>query len=82
MGNLTIAVDDEVLRRARIRAAENGTSVNEVLRHELARYAASDQGEAVERLLALSSLVPVTGKLKGGDFKRDEAYEGRLDRWS
>ena len=37
MTNLTITVDDEVLRRARIRALEEGSSVNAVLRDYLAR---------------------------------------------
>jgi predicted HicB family RNase H-like nuclease len=33
--NLTITVDDEVLRRARIRALQQGTSVNVLLREFL-----------------------------------------------
>jgi plasmid stability protein len=45
--NLTIAVDDEVLRRARIRALEQGTSVNAVLREFLESYAgAATEAEA------------------------------------
>ena len=32
MGNLTLAIDDESLKRARIRALEMGTSVNQLVR--------------------------------------------------
>ena len=54
--NLTIAVDDEVLRRARIRALEEGSSVNAVLREHLESYAgaARRRRAAVARLLLLS----------------------------
>ena len=55
MANLTIAVDDDVLRRARVRAAEQGTSVNAVLREELVRYAdPAGSDRAVEELLAIT----------------------------
>lgn len=39
MANLTIAIDDELLRRARIKAASEGTSVNEVCRQAIEAYA-------------------------------------------
>ena len=39
MSNLTITVDEEVLRKARIRALEQGSSVNAVLRELLEAYA-------------------------------------------
>ena len=45
MANLTITVDPETLKRARIRAIEEETSVNRVLGHYLAVYA----GDAPER---------------------------------
>jgi plasmid stability protein len=38
MANVTIAVPDDVLYRARVRAARDGTSVNSVLRSGLAQY--------------------------------------------
>jgi plasmid stability protein len=57
MTNLTITVDDEVLKRARIKALEQGTSVNAVLREF---YSASQQsasslpaGEAEEAAMML-----------------------------
>ena len=54
--NLTIVVDDDILKRARIRAIEENTSVNAVVRTYLASYAGADRrrDDACERLLALS----------------------------
>ena len=53
--NLTITVDDEVLRRARIRALSQGTSVNAVLREFLESYAGSDvEADARNRLADLA----------------------------
>ncbi len=56
MANLTIAVDDEVLQRARVRALEQGTSVNAILNEHLVRYARlrDAQEAAVDRLLSFS----------------------------
>lgn len=56
MANLTITVDDEILMRARLRATEQGTSVNAVLREYLEQYAGSRdaQERALSKLLALS----------------------------
>lgn len=54
--NLTITVEKDVLKRARIRAIMEDTSVNTVLREFLASYAgaAGTRREAVDRLLSLS----------------------------
>lgn len=54
--NLTIVVDDDILKRARIRAIQEDTSVNAVLRAYLTAYAGVDRRrtEACERLRALS----------------------------
>jgi len=43
MSNLTISVDDELIRQARIRAIEQGTSVSAKVREFLAQYARGDQ---------------------------------------
>ena len=55
MGNLTLAIDEDILRRARVRAAAQGTSVNAVVRELLVGYAAIDRTtSARRRLVALS----------------------------
>jgi hypothetical protein len=56
MANLTIAVDEQVLKRARIKALEQGTSVNAVLRSFLEQYVreADARKRAVREILVLS----------------------------
>ena len=45
MANLTLAIDEDLLRRARVRAAEQGTSVNAVVRQLIEGYSSSDRAE-------------------------------------
>ncbi|HEU4577135.1 MAG TPA: hypothetical protein VFS67_02700 [Polyangiaceae bacterium] len=56
MANLTITVDDEVLKSARIRALEQGTSVNAILAEHLKVFAgkAESQARALKSLLELA----------------------------
>ena len=49
--NITVTIDDEVYRRARIKAAENLTSVSAVVRKFLEEYAEKESER--ERLLRL-----------------------------
>lgn len=73
--NLTITVDNDLLKRARIRALQEDTSVNAVLRDYLEAYAGGPgrRREAVSRLLALSKTAG-TGR---GDatWTRDDLHE-------
>jgi hypothetical protein len=73
--NLTITVDDEVLKRARIRALEQDTSVNALLRDYLESYAGGPgrRREAVGRFLELSR---TTRAGRGAaTWTRDELHE-------
>jgi hypothetical protein len=56
MANLTITVPEEVLKSARRRALEQGTSVNALLRDYLSQFAGmqSAQAKAARRILELS----------------------------
>jgi plasmid stability protein len=55
VANLTIAIDDDVLQRARVRAAEQGTSVNAVLREQLISFADPTAGDrAADAFLSLA----------------------------
>lgn len=76
MTNLTLAVDEDVLRRARIRALEQGTSVNALLRDFLEAFAAGQERRerAVGELLDLAER---TDSGSGGQrgWSRDELYE-------
>lgn len=46
MTNLTIVIDDDILRAARIKALQEGTSVNEICREAITRYAAPVKNQA------------------------------------
>ena len=66
MANLTIALDDDLLRKARVRAAELGTSVNAVLREQLAAFA----GEGVTRRTAVTALLELARGARAGSGGR------------
>lgn len=76
MTNLTITVDEQTLKRARIRALEEDTSVSAVLRDYLEDYAGSrrERREAWERIQAIAGR---SGMSSGGDGlpKREELYD-------
>ena len=77
--NLTITVDDELLRRARIRALTQGTSVNAVLREFLESYAGSDaERTARDRLATLARSSTASSGSDGRTWTRDEVYADRL----
>ena len=61
MANLTLAIDDDLLHRARVRAAEQGTSVNAVVRDLLVAYSAADRVEAARRRLVALSVSAAAG---------------------
>jgi plasmid stability protein len=75
MANLTITIDDEILKRARLRATEQGTSVNAVVREYLEQYAGSRsaQEQALLKLLALSK--QAASKRGRRTWTRDELHE-------
>lgn len=55
MANLTLSVDDELLRAARVRAVSEGTSVNEICRKAIEAYARPDSPE--ERLRRFDAFI-------------------------
>ncbi|MDG2427521.1 MAG: hypothetical protein P8M16_03755 [Acidimicrobiales bacterium] len=61
MANLTLVVDDDLLHRARVRAAEEETSVNAVVREMLASYSAVDRIDAARRRLVALSVSSAAG---------------------
>ena len=78
--NLTIAVDDEVLRRARIRALQQGTSVNALLREFLESYAGSViEAEARRRLATMARESTASSGSGGRTWTRNDVYTDRFD---
>ncbi len=84
MANLTLAIDDDLLRAARIKAVQQGTSVNEICRDAIARYAApADDADAFTRALraiaARAAKAPrLPAQLPSRNDVMDEAMDERL----
>ncbi len=77
MTNLTVKVDDETLKRARIRALEQGTSVNALLRAYLEDYTGirDQRREAGDDFLRLTEEHEANSGPGGRSWRRDELYE-------
>lgn len=73
--NLTITVDAEVLREARVRALRDGTSVNAFLRTCLEEYA--DEPERVARAVAEIKQLMDAAELHWGSrtWSREDLYD-------
>lgn len=75
MANLTVSVDDDLLKQARLRAIERGTSVNAEIRRFLEQYAGASGARAasVQRITALAR---ASQSRRGGRrWTRDELHE-------
>ncbi len=76
--NLTLAIDDRIVEKARQRASEMGTTVNQYVRDRLAELAGeADSEAAIARFGALSG----QGDSNGWKWNREEIYEERLGRY-
>lgn len=77
MKNITVSVDDEVYRQARIKAAERDTSVSALVKDYLVAFA-NDEGR-FERLLQQERALRarVTNFRASDRLSRDELYDRR-----
>lgn len=77
MANLTAVIADDVLKRARTRALDQGTSVNAVVRDHLERYAdgAGRARAAMRRLLELAEKSEASSGPEGRTWTRASLYE-------
>ena len=76
MTNLTINVDESIIRRARIRALEQGTSVNAVLKEYLRIYAGEHPAQdALKALVQLARESSAASGKKGRNWTRDELHD-------
>ena len=82
VANLTLVIDDDTLRRARIRALEQGTSVNAIVRDYLKRFADANERALAGRRRVLGIARSRVAGTAGADrtWTRDEVYEERT-RW-
>jgi hypothetical protein len=83
MAKLTLNIGEDALRRARIRASEQGTSVNAAVRSFLEQYAGEDdQMKARREIVKWARAYTGAGSGPGGrTWTRDELYEERFSRF-
>jgi hypothetical protein len=85
MKNITVTVDEETYLKARVRAAEQGTSVSRIVKESLVSFAAepTDADDRGRRIRALYNAV--TKRLKGVPAEpvarnwREKIYDDRFD---
>jgi len=78
VANLTLTFDDDTLRRARIRALEQGTSVNALVRDYLEGFAGeSEAAEGLRRFLDATRHSGAGSGADGRSWTRDELYDRR-----
>jgi len=83
--NITLAVDDEVLKKVRMLATAQDTTVNALVRKHLEALAEKDNNCEKRRLAALQKLKQLSSKSESGlgseyKFDREALYEERLIR--
>lgn len=77
MSNLTVVINDDLLRAARIKALQQGTSVNEICREAIARFAAppDDYQDFMAQLIAISDRMRRTRSTEPMWPSREAMYE-------
>lgn len=80
MANLTLAIDEEVLKEARKRAIDEGTTVNAKVREYLESYAAAhdEQRRAVERFLQVAQRQKSGSGSAERTWSRDSIYDDAI----
>jgi plasmid stability protein len=79
MARLTLNIDDDLLRRARVRALGEGTSVNAAVRDFLARFADDERSaRGLESFLEVARRSTAFSGESGRRWTRDSLY----DRWN
>ena len=75
MANLTITIDEEILKQARLRALREGTSVNRLLRERLEGYVRDDR----RRRKAIRDLLRLSRSARSGSggrrVRREDVYD-------
>lgn len=77
VANLTLAIDDETLRFARIRALEQGTSVNAIVREYLRSYVGNGARQSLQAFLARAERSQASSGSGGRTWTREELYDLR-----
>jgi plasmid stability protein len=72
---MTLAIDETLLRQARIRALEQGTSVNAVVREYLERYVGTSARDGVTAFLGIAERARASSGVEGRSWSRDALYD-------
>jgi plasmid stability protein len=76
VANLTLSIDEELLKRARVRALEQDTSVNSLVRDYLQEFVTgSPQRSGMKDFLAWAKTIHADSGPGGRTWTRDELYE-------
>lgn len=75
MANLTVTIDDDLLRRARSRAIGNDTSVNALIREFLETYVGSELDDIRSDFLDHAAEHAGTSGAGGRSWTRDELHD-------
>jgi plasmid stability protein len=94
MSNLTLSIDDDLLKQARLYAVQHDTSVNAMVRDYLKSVVTQVADQAAEqrraeRLKAVENIQRITELIRqenmipeGVTWKREDAYADREERWN
>lgn len=76
MTNLTLTIDEDILRRARIRALELGTSVNALARDYITQIAGgSTAAEGISEFFDATKGAGAGSGTEGRSWTRDDIYD-------
>ena len=75
MTNLTIALDDAIVKKARVRAIQEGTSVSAKVREFLASYAQGDNSQLAAALDFIEAAKRSQAGSEGVRWSREDAYD-------
>ena len=78
MKNITLAIDEEVLRAARRYAANHDTTVNALVRDYLTRLVTFEEKAAKARAELVELAKKSEARMGSWKWNREDAYEGRL----
>jgi hypothetical protein len=90
MANLTLSIEDDLLKQSRLYAVQHDTSVNALVRAYLESLVSkAKDAEQTERENAVAEMMRLTDEASRlaqvpDDYvwRREDAYEGRLPRWN
>jgi hypothetical protein len=84
MANITLSIDDALLQAARVRAVKEGTSVNEICRQAIERYARK-RDDRLARYLELQARIDANPGVAGKPLppiSREALYDEMLSERS